>query len=81
MGTIIKSFSSTTQIINITHLPQVASKGDYHYLVYKKDNESSTQTYIKLLSSEERQLEIARMLSGQELTNAALENAKELLRK
>ncbi|MBN2215105.1 MAG: DNA repair protein RecN [Bacteroidales bacterium] len=80
VGTIIKKMSEGMQVINITHLPQVASKGDYHYLVYKLDHESSTKTYMKLLSHEERHLEIAKMLSGKELTDAAMENARELLK-
>ena len=81
MGTIIKNMSKNMQVINITHLPQIAGKGDYHYLVYKKDNHETTNTYIKLLSSEERINEIAKMLSGEALTDAAIENAKVLLTK
>ncbi len=80
VGTIIKKMSEGMQVINITHLPQVASKGDYHYLVYKLDHESSTKTYMKLLNQDERHLEIAKMLSGKELTDAAMENARELLK-
>jgi DNA repair protein RecN (Recombination protein N) len=80
VGTIIKKMSEGMQVINITHLPQVASKGDYHYLVYKRDHELSTKTYMKLLNPEERHLEIAKMLSGKELTDAAMENARELLK-
>jgi DNA repair protein RecN (Recombination protein N) len=80
VGTIIKKMSQGMQVINITHLPQVAGKGDYHYLVYKLDHESSSKTYIKLLNAEERHLEIAKMLSGKELTDAAMENARELLK-
>ena len=79
VGTIIKKMSEGMQVINITHLPQVASKGDFHYLVYKLELESSTKTYMKLLNPEERHLEIAKMLSGKELTDAAMENARELL--
>jgi DNA repair protein RecN (Recombination protein N) len=67
------------QVIHITHLPQIASKGDYHYLVYKKDNKETTNTYIKLLNKEERINEIAKMLSGESLTDAAIQNAKVLL--
>ncbi|MBN2349628.1 MAG: DNA repair protein RecN [Bacteroidales bacterium] len=80
VGNIIKKMATRMQVFNITHLPQVASKGDYHYLVYKADNKSSTHTFIKELNSDERQLEIAKMLSGEQLTNAAVENAKELLK-
>lgn len=81
MGTIIKKISENIQVINITHLPQIASKGDYHYLVYKQDNEETTNTYIKQLDQEERINEIAKMLSGENLTDAAIENAKVLLHK
>jgi DNA repair protein RecN (Recombination protein N) len=79
VGNIISRMAEKMQIINITHLPQVASKGKYHYLVYKTDNEKTTVTRMKLLTHEERQTEIAKMLSGEEVTLAALENAKALL--
>ncbi len=79
VGNIISRMAEKMQIINITHLPQVASKGKYHYLVYKTDNERTTVTRMKLLTHEERQIEIAKMLSGEEVTHAALENAKALL--
>ncbi|MBU8892733.1 MAG: DNA repair protein RecN [Bacteroidales bacterium] len=81
MGSIIKRMSENMQVINITHLPQIASKGDYHYLVYKKDNHETTNTYIKLLSQEERINEIAKMLSGEALSDAAIQNARVLLSK
>jgi DNA repair protein RecN (Recombination protein N) len=80
VGNIIKRMSSGMQIINITHLPQVACKGDFHYLVYKSDEGESTTAHIKLLNNEERHIEIARMLSGEELTEAAMQNARELLK-
>jgi DNA repair protein RecN (Recombination protein N) len=79
VGLIMKSMSGNMQVINITHLPQVAAKGDYHYLVYKLDREKESVTDIKLLGSEERVLELAKMLSGEELTEAAISNARELL--
>ncbi len=81
MGSIIKHMSEKMQVINITHLPQIASKGDFHYLVYKKDNHETTNTYIKLLSKDERINEIAKMLSGEALTDAAIQNARVLLSK
>lgn len=80
MGSIIKEVSQSIQVINITHLPQIASKGDYHYFVYKENDDTSTSTQIKLLSKEERITEIAKMLSGQNLTPAAIQNAKALLK-
>ena len=79
MGNIIKNMSASMQVINITHLPQIASKGESHYLVYKIDADQITSTKIKLLNPEERINEIAKMLSGEELTEAALSNARELL--
>ncbi len=79
VGAIIKKMSQGKQVINITHLPQVAGKGDYQYLVHKYDEDGATITDIKLLDDEDRVLEIARMLSGEELTEAAISNARELL--
>ncbi|MBN1119003.1 MAG: DNA repair protein RecN [Bacteroidales bacterium] len=79
VGKIISSMSSNIQIINITHLPQVASKGEVHFLVYKDHQSDLSKTLIKQLNEEERLFEIAKMLSGEKLTDAALENAKVLL--
>lgn len=79
MGNVINRMATNAQIINITHLPQIASKGVNHYLVYKHDLADKTQTSIKLLKSEERVIEIARMLSGEKLSEAAINNAKSLL--
>jgi DNA repair protein RecN (Recombination protein N) len=79
VGNIISRMAEKMQIINITHLPQVASKGQQHYLVYKTDEAHSTVTHMKLLSPQERHLEIAKMLSGEEVTLAAMENARALL--
>jgi DNA repair protein RecN (Recombination protein N) len=79
VGGIMKKMSRGKQIINITHLPQVAGKGEHHYLVYKSDEDGGERTGIRLLGDEERVLEIARMLSGEELTEAAISNARELL--
>ena len=67
------------QVISITHLPQIAAKGANHYKVYKEDTETGTNSYIRQLSREERIKEIANMLSGATLTDAALNNAKALL--
>ncbi|WP_297929887.1 DNA repair protein RecN [uncultured Coprobacter sp.] len=81
MGVIMKNMACYMQVISITHLPQVASKGSFHYRVYKSDTDSDTVTRIDYLSENERVEEIARMLSGVKLTDAALSNARELLRK
>jgi DNA repair protein RecN (Recombination protein N) len=80
VGNILKRMARKMQLINITHLPQIASKGESHLLVYKSEKERTTVTEIKPLTPEERHLEIARMLSGEEITAAALENARELLK-
>jgi DNA repair protein RecN (Recombination protein N) len=80
MGNIMKSMSKNLQVISITHLPQVAAKGEQHYFVYKSDNEHTTKTHIKLLNNSERTTEIAKMLSGEAVSDAAIFNARELLK-
>ncbi len=80
MGNIIANLAGFTQVINITHLPQIASKGKSHYLVYKQDQQEFTYTHIKLLTANERITEIAKMLSGEQLSDAAINNARELLK-
>ena len=67
------------QVISITHLPQIAARGRVHYKVYKKDNDTETNSHIRRLTDEERVEEIAHMLSGATLTEAALDNARSLL--
>ena len=67
------------QVISITHLPQIAALGSAHYRVYKEDTAERTHTHIAELSPEERVVEIAHMLSGETLTEAALANARQLL--
>ena len=80
MGNIMKQMSKNMQVICITHLAQIAAKGNEHHIVYKQDTETSTNTNIKKLTLEERINEIAKMVSGKNLTNAAIQNAKELLK-
>ncbi|MBK7132915.1 MAG: hypothetical protein IPH69_08900 [Bacteroidales bacterium] len=79
VGQILSSMGKYMQVVNITHLPQVASRGTKHYHVYKDDTEDSTFTRVKLLSPDERILEVARLLSGSEVTETAMKNARELL--
>ena len=67
------------QVLSITHLPQIAARGSVHYKVYKRDNEVETCSHIRRLTDEERVEEIAHMLSGATLTDAALDNARVLL--
>ena len=80
VGQILAGMGKYMQVINITHLPQVASRGTRHYHVYKDETDNSTFTRVKLLSPEERILEVARLLSGSEITETAMKNAKELLK-
>lgn len=80
MGDMMKQMGERMQVISITHLPQIAAKGAVQYKVYKHDNDGQTTTNIKLLSSGERVEELAMMLSGNKITDAAINNAKELLK-
>ena len=80
MGALIGKMGERMQIFAITHLPQIASKKGTHLLVYKEfDADNNATTRIRTLGNEERVQEVARMLSGSQLTNAAIENARELL--
>lgn len=79
MGEIMAGMAHYMQVVAITHLPQVASRGEYHYRIYKNDEGETTQTCIEPLDNTRRAEEIARMLSGTQLTEAALKNARELL--
>ena len=67
------------QVIAITHLPQIAARGQNHYAVYKEESENQTRSHIRRLQPDERVMEIAHMLSGKNVTAAAISNAKELL--
>jgi len=79
MAGIMHQMSKTMQLLSITHLPQIAAKGDHHIKVYKEDKNEITATHLKLLNEEERVVEIAQMLGGKNLSQAAIANAKELL--
>ncbi|MFN0187672.1 MAG: DNA repair protein RecN [Bacteroidia bacterium] len=79
VGAILKQMAKDHQVLAITHLPQIASKGNTHFLVYKEVKKSSTRSQLRILNDEERLNEIARMLSGEVLTDAALDNARVLL--
>lgn len=79
VGAIMKEMSMGMQVIVITHLPQIASKGDVHFKVYKEETSVEMKTNIKKLSSNERVNEIAGMLSGAEISNEALQNARVML--
>lgn len=79
MGALMKDISENIQVIAITHLPQVAAKGNAHFRVFKTDTDSSTITRIELLTPENRIAEIAQMLSGSTIDHAALANARALI--
>lgn len=79
VGTIMEAIAKEHQVIAITHLPQMASKGDTHFFVYKDIVKGITQSNIKKLSKEERVNEVAKMLSGEKLSEAAIQNARTLL--
>ena len=81
MGDIMEEMArNDRQVISITHLPQIAAKGTTHYKVYKEEGPDGTISRMRMLPTEERVSEIAQMLSGSEITEAAVSNAKELLK-
>lgn len=79
IGEILKEMSKETQLITITHLPQIAGKAAQHLKVYKSNEGATTTTHVVLLNEEERINELAEMLSGKNISKAAIENAKELM--
>ncbi len=79
MGDIMNAMSKTMQVFSITHLPQVASKGDHHFKVYKIEESGTTHTKMKKLDPDERVTELAGMLGGNALTDSAMAHARELL--
>ena len=79
MGSIMKKMANHLQVISITHLPQIASKGKQHYKVFKETTKDTTITKITQLNRDERLVEIAQMLSGENPSQAAIDNARELL--
>lgn len=79
LGTMMKAMAKDHQLITITHLPQIAAKGDAHYFVYKDNTANKTVSSIRLLSDNERVEEIAKMIGGAKPSKIALEGARELL--
>ena len=75
----MKEMASSHQVVAITHLPQIAASGDVHYFVYKENENSRSVSKIKKLEQSQRQEEIAKMIGGDSPSDAALENARELL--
>ena len=78
-GNILQNLATTMQVIAITHLPQIAGKGKSHYLVFKSSDKDISETEIRILTEADRTTEIAKMLSGQAITDASVETAKQLL--
>ena len=79
MASIMQEMAAHRQIIAITHLPQIAALGQTHYKVFKADTQTRTETHIRMLNEEERITEIASMLSGNNPSQEAIANAKQLL--
>ncbi|APY07442.1 DNA repair protein RecN [Winogradskyella sp. J14-2] len=79
MGDIMKQMSTRMQVFAITHLPQIAAKGNSHFKVFKIDNNTTTETQLKRLGEDERVVEIAQMLGGMNITESAMAHAKQLL--
>jgi len=79
VGGIMKEISKRMQVITITHLPQIASKGHYHFKVFKEETENEVITNLKVLSKSERINEIAGMLSGAKISAEAIDNARVML--
>ncbi len=79
VGIIMKELAAKRQVICITHQPQIAGKADAHFFVYKEIVKDAVKTNIRLLNKEERITAIAKMLSGEKPTAAAMENAREMV--
>ena len=79
MGEVMSAMGKRMQVVAITHLPQIASKGETHYRVYKEEDGDKVVSHIVKLSPDERVTEIAQMLSGHNPSEAAIQNAKDLL--
>ena len=79
MGSFMKDISEHTQLIAITHLPQIAAMGNSHFKVYKSSDDNTTRTYIKRLEGEDRVVEIAQMIDGNQITQTARTLAEKLL--
>ena len=79
IASIMHQMSRQMQVVTITHLPQIAAKGNQHYKVYKQEVNHTTVTRLRKLSEDERIVEIAEMLSGKEISDSAMSHARELL--
>jgi DNA repair protein RecN (Recombination protein N) len=79
VGTIMQQMSQNHQVFAITHLPQIASKGQHQFFVYKQLRDNITVSHIRKLTDKDREIEIAKMIGGEKPSETALANAKELL--
>jgi DNA repair protein RecN (Recombination protein N) len=79
VGEVFRQISRHHQLISITHLPQIAAKAEKHFFIYKKEKEGKTQTHIQALNTEQHIKAVARMLSGEQITEASLSNARQLI--
>jgi DNA repair protein RecN (Recombination protein N) len=80
VGKKLKSLSRSNQVLCVTHLPQIATFGDHHYVIEKKESGGRTRTSIRAVSGEERTEEVARMLSGATLTEASRKHAAQMIK-
>lgn len=79
VGNKLQSLARNHQVISITHLPQIAAKGDHNYRIYKESDDSETFAYIEEITGEDKLMEIARLLGGTKITKATIENARDLI--
>ena len=80
VGKKLKNLSRGNQVLCVTHLPQIATFADHHYLIEKKDSSGRTRTSVRLINGQERTEEIARMLSGAKLTETSRKHAEQMLK-
>jgi DNA repair protein RecN (Recombination protein N) len=80
VGRKLKSLARSNQVLCVTHLPQIATFADHHYVIEKKERSGRTQTTIRLVSGEERTEEVARMLSGAKLTDTSRKHAEQMIK-
>jgi DNA repair protein RecN (Recombination protein N) len=80
VGKKLKALSRANQVLCVTHLPQIATFADHHYLIEKKNAAARTRTTVRLIAGEERTAEVARMLSGAKLTETSLRHAEQMLK-
>jgi DNA repair protein RecN (Recombination protein N) len=77
----LEELTAQHQVVAITHLPQIASRGSHHLYIYKDKSADITQSNIKILSPQEREMEIAKMIAGDQVTETSLAGARELLKR